>query len=820
MPKLYCFLVLFLLSCPFLRAQFYTVSGIVTNNKLEPLAFASVEVKELKRGILSQADGSYSFKLEEGKYDLVVSMVGYSSKVVTVIVNKHITQNIILDPAATNGLSEVVIKAKMKDRAEEFIRHVIQHKESILAAVGPYSCDIYSRAVAKDSFVVRNKKAKLDTSTLNGINREFAKLSLAEVSLRYDQSATGKVHEERMGVSRRGNPDGLFYLSATEGDFNLYNNLIVSRVLSVIPFISPVSYSGLLAYRYKTVSTVARNGHKVYTISFRPGALSNATLEGQLVIDDSAWVILSASFRLPRFHLPEYDFFEVDQQYEPVGDSAWMITRQKFSYYSKQGKGKRSGETVASYQHFVLNKDFPKGYFGNEVSATAQEAYERDSSFWQQTRTEPLTSEQIAFIRFKDSVYHATHTKQYLDSLDRLINKITWKKIGFLGQTLHNHEKEETWNLPTVLALYQPLQFGGTRINPSGSYERIFPSKKDIYAFADLSYGLRNKDVNGSINVTHLYNPFNRGFYRVSGGREFSAIFAGDAWINQLKRSNVFLDHSIGVGHGLELVNGLFLYSDIDFAYRRSVSDYAINTSIDSLFPDLLDDNQAIAFASYNALYGKLKLAYTPGQRYIREPRQKVILGSAWPTFYGLWRKGIPGILKSKVNFDYLEFGMEQTFRISTLGSSSYTFLTGSFLNTRDLRLIDYKYQRRGDPLLFSNPNEAFQSLDSTFPVFRRFYQAHYMHEFNGYLLNKIPLLKKLRLREVAGAGFLYAQERNLRYAEVFTGVERVFKWPFSPLAKFKLGIYIVGSAANQFRNPVQFKIGVTTWDKFWSKWR
>ena len=240
---------------------------------------------------------------------------------------------------------------------------------------------------------------------------------------------------------------------------------------------------------------------------------------------------------------------------------------------------------------------------------------------------------------------------------------------------------------------------------------------------------------------------------------------------------------------------------------------------IDSLFGDVLTDNHAIAFTGYNALYGKLKLTYTPFQKYIREPDQKIILGSKWPTFYTLWRKGISGVFNSVVNFDYLESGLEQQFRIGTAGTSSYTLLTGIFPNTKDLRLVDYKFQRKGDPLLFLNPNEAFQAMDSTFPVFNRFYQGHYLHEFNGYLLNRIPLLKKLGLREVAGAGFLLAPERNLKYAELFTGVERVFKWPFAPMAKFKVGFYVVGSVANQFNNPVQFKFGITTWDRVLNKW-
>ena len=173
-----------------------------------------------------------------------------------------------------------------------------------------------------------------------------------------------------------------------------------------------------------------------------------------------------------------------------------------------------------------------------------------------------------------------------------------------------------------------------------------------------------------------------------------------------------------------------------------------------------------------------------------------------------MWRKGIPGIIKSEVNFDFLETGMEQQIKLGLAGISRYTIRSGSFLSRKDLRLVDYKFQRRGDPVLFLNPNEAFQSLDSTFPVFNRFYEAHYVHDFNGAIINKIPFLKNLQLREVAGAGFLIAPERNLRYAETFAGIERVFKWPFNPLSKFKLGVYIVGSAANKFSNPVQFKIG------------
>ena len=777
-----------------------------------------MQVSTAKTGTLSKEDGSYSLKLEEGRYELVVSMVGFRNRMITVIVNKDIVVNCALDPDESN-LTGVMVKAKMHDRSEEFIRNIIRNKESILAAPGAYSCDLYIRAVQKDSSEIRKRNKKPDSSLQQKLNAELNKMSMTEISVRYDQSTTQQVHEQRTGVSKRGNPEALFYLSATEGDFSLYNDLIRSRTLSPTAFVSPVSYSGLLAYKFKTLAIDQSKKRKIYTISFKPRSLSNATVEGQLEVEDSSWVILSARFQFPKYHLPEYDFFEVSQQYEKMNDTAWMISKQSFNYYSKSGKEKISGQTVVGYSHFALNRNFPKNYFGDEISVTEREAYKRDSSFWQQTRTEPLTKQEIQFIRYKDSIYNATHTTAYLDSLDRVINKTNWKKISFLGQELHNHKTETTWILPSLLELYQPLQFGGTRIMPQVYYNKIFADKKSLEIRTNISYGLRNQDINGNATITRMYNPFNRGFFRISAGREFQMIYAGDAWINTFKRSNYYLGTTFGIGHGLELANGLFLYSDLDFSIRRSVSDYKTNPRIDSLFGEVLTDNRAIAFTGYNALYGKLKLTYTPFQKYIREPDQKIILGSKWPTFYTLWRKGISGVMKSVVNFDYLESGLEQQFRIGTAGTSSYTLLTGIFPNTNDLRLVDYKFQRKGDPLLFLNPNEAFQAMDSTFPVFNRFYQGHYLHEFNGFLLNRIPLLKKLGLREVAGAGFLLAPERNLKYAEMFTGVERVFKWPFAPMAKFKVGFYVVGSVANQFQNPVQFKFGITTWDRVLNKW-
>jgi hypothetical protein len=283
-----------------------------------------------------------------------------------------------------------------------------------------------------------------------------------------------------------------------------------------------------------------------------------------------------------------------------------------------------------------------------------------------------------------------------------------------------------------------------------------------------------------------------------------------------LRRSNFYLKDNIEVEHGVELLNGLVLRNSFEFARRRPLTSLQLNTAADSLFKESTFFNQPINFSPYNAFFGMISLEYTPFQKYIREPRQKIILGSNYPTVYVKWRKGIPGIFNSDINFDYLEFGIKQRVKLGLAGISQYQFYSGDFINQKDLRYIDFKFISRGNPGLFNNPLQSFQSLDSTFPVFRRFWEGHYLHQFNGSLINKIPLIKKLNILEVAGGSILYLPERNLRFIEGYIGLEKIIRiWN----ERFKVGYYFVVSAANKYNNPYQLKIGLDQFNKRKNSW-
>lgn len=813
--KNFCiYIILLLLFSLQANAQQYKLWGKVTDANMEPLSFVTVQIKDLQIGTKTDENGRYEFQLEEGQYELFFSLVGYKKQSIKFIHKKNgEAQNIILESDVKN-LGEIKVMAFKKDRAEEIVRNVIKRKDSIKHAINTYSVDIYIRATEETEMTLKKKKKLvLSDSALQALESKLPDMSMTEISMKLDYAYPNKIKQTKMGVKKRGNTDNLFFLNTTDGDFSFYNNLIKIPALSEVPMLSPISYSGLVAYKYKTISIIKKDKYTIYTISFTPTKIGNALLDGEMRIIDTSWTILETRFEYPKYHMPEYDYFEAVIKNDFVDNKVWLPIRQEFNYLTKLGKNKSSGRTVAVYDNYIIDTAFGKKYFNNELSIATEEAYKRDSNFWNQIRKEPLTENEVKFIIKSDSLYRATNSKEYLDSIDKARNKITFLRVTVLGVENYNRTKDRLWSIAPLISVYRPFLPGGGRVGSSVGYYRKFENKKSIVVNLDATYGPLNKDIMGTVNVQHIYNPFSQAYFTVKAGKTFDLIFAGDAWINLFRRNNIYLKNYFEIEHGQEILNGLVLRNTIEFAQRKSLNTINLSRKYDTLFTF---ENEPVDFPTYYALYNSISLEYTPFQMYLREPKEKIILGSNFPTIYIKWRKGIPGILKSDINFDFIEYGIHQKLKLGLAGISQYRLFSGNFITKQNLQYIDYKFISRGNPLFFNNPLRSFQTLDSTFPVFKHFYEGHYMHHFNGAIINKVPLLKKLNLLEVAGGGILYVPERNLQFIEGYIGLEKIIRiWR----ERFKIGFYAVGSLANKYNNPYQFKIGLDQFNKRTNSW-
>jgi hypothetical protein len=148
-----------------------------------------------------------------------------------------------------------------------------------------------------------------------------------------------------------------------------------------------------------------------------PRKTGDATCKGLLYINDSTWNINRLELTLEKGGLKFYDAFTIKQTYQLISEDLWIPARQEFIYQTKAGARSFQGNTVWVFSGYEKDYVFPPRFFGNEVSVTTREAYKRDSLYWKNARTEPLSIDEQKMIVYRDSVEAAHSTKAYLDSV-------------------------------------------------------------------------------------------------------------------------------------------------------------------------------------------------------------------------------------------------------------------------------------------------------------------------------------------------------------------------------------------------------------------
>ena len=805
-----------------------SISGYILDENQNPVPFANVFVRELESGTAADDKGKYYLTIDPGIYHVVISSIGYQPQTVQIIIkDKPVIRNFQINSSSVQ-LGQIEIKVRRRDPAYEIIQKVIDNKEKFLTAVKSYKVNIYLRA---GETVDEKKKKESKKETDEELKKEgppvdpfeearkkeaarLEKINLTEMQAVLNYQAPDQYKEERTAFKTYGTQAGLFIPVFSQTDFNFYHNLVHLKGIAEVPMISPVSRTAIISYRYRLEEIFKEQDQTIYKIKVTPRKTGDATGHGYLYINDSTWNINRLEFTMHKGGLKFYDDFTIKQTYQKIDDTLWIPTRQEFIYLTKSGGRLFKGSTVLAYSDYQRDYLFPPKFFGNEVAITTKEAYERDSAYWNNARVEPLTADQKKVVAYRDSIEAAHKTKQYLDSMETKYNKVTVGEVLYHGIGFRSEAKKSYINFPPLLSMIDFAVIGGFRLGSYASYFKRFENDRMMSTSTSINMGIKNQDWQGSLNFWTRYNPYRLGDASVHIGRNFQAINSFDAYLNQLKISNFILHEYANFFHRIELFNGFYVSTDVGFSNRRSINDLDRTSILNKVIKEV----DPVVFENYQAVITNLKLAYTPGQKFMSEPTRKVVLGSKYPTFSFNHKKGWNGLFGSDIDFDYIDFSIQQNLSLGTLGNSRYTVTAGKFVNTRDLRYVDMKRFRQSDPILMSTPLYSFQSLDTSLIARDWFFEAHYVHSFNGALINNIPLIKKIKLRTVAGAGMMWLKENNYRYEEIFGGVERIFK--IGARRRLKIGAYGVLSQSNFLPPKADWKISfdiIDTWRRDWS---
>lgn len=823
-------IVLFIASYAFDQS----ITGFVLDEDNNPLPFTKVYLKNFSTtGAISDIEGKYFFGCDMGTYEVIYKCVGFDDKAVKVTVDKlePTVQNVYLKQQETE-LNKVEVKTKRKNVGWMIVQNVIDHKKDMIRQMDAYSCDIYIKGV--ETFEKKQKKvkdedeAKGEKDVFQEQKDEIAKklegenrLNMVEINLTKHFQYPNKIKEIRNGYEKIGRPDQIYFQSTTSGDFNFYESLIRKDDLHLTPIVSPLHPSGILSYKYKlTAITTTLDNDTIYTVQISPRSVGTSTLKGEVYILKSEWVLTGIDLSMHKGNLKKYDDFRIVQNFKKK-DSLWLLEKQLFEYKTKYSKETVKGMTQVVYSNYIINPVFDKKYFSNEVGITTKEAYERDTTYWDEIRPITLTVKEQRTKFVQDSLKAIYTSEAYLDSIDADFNKITALKALWFGFQHRNREKKTQWYLSSVADVVEPLNVGGIRFGPGFEYFKKWKNEQWIDWYSDFTVGFNNADLRGRARLFHLYNPKRSGRYLLSYNRDARLINWNNNILDMANRQNIYMNSSYTAWHSIEILNGLYLGTMARFDQR---SPFRLDYKFVTWFDDQLENGPPIQFEAYNAFRTTFDLSYTPGQKYMSEPNRKVVLGSKWPTFTVFWEKGYDGPFESVVDFDYISFTVDQSFQIGTMGLSKYKLKAGSFVNQDSVFLIDRKFFRKNDTktllrFLFVNPLTNYQNLDSSYQTKELYLEGHYIHHFNGAIINKIPFMKKTGIKTTFGGGFIYLPEHsNYFYTEAFFGAERIFK---IARKRLRLGLYgIFSVASNQFALPkedqpknFQFKVSFDIMD-------
>jgi len=804
-----------------------SLEGYVINAQQEAIPYVNIFVKQLSSGTTTDENGYFFLTMDPGEYDLVISSIGYETKNALVKVDGNETANFELQ-SSDYELDEVTIKASKKDPAYEIIQNVIKNKKKYQSQIETFRCEVYVKALEEIDIQKKEKKEKKgkkekkkeDKNDVDKLNdpdydpfaeaeskkaEEMAKINLLEMKLTLNFQAPEDFKEERTAYKLYGSKDGLYIPRFNDADFDFYDNLVEMRDITETPIVSPVSRTAILSYKYKLLSSTQEGDQLVHKIRVTPRKSGNSTVKGFIYVNDELWNINRVDFDLNKGSMKMFDELNIQLDYREI----------QLTYFTKVGKKQRyDGVTTLSYSDVELNYEFPKKFFGAEVSSITQEAYDRDSTYWNENRPVALTQKETKLVLYKDSLETIYNSDEYKDSIQADFNKVELIEVFWEGMGWRDHRKKQTFFLTSLPQMFNFDIVGGFRLGPWFQYYRRFEDGKSYRTSNNFSVGLENQDVTGRTWHNFRYDPFHLADINLVFDRSYRTINPDDAILNYLKTFNYYQRTNVGIGHRREFINGLYLFTGADWSNRSDISHINQFTGFEQFF----ETGEVAEFDEYNTFITNIHVSFTPFQKFSREPDRKIVLGSKWPTFEVQYQKGWDKVLGSAVDFDYLQFEIYQDLILGVFGNSKYTLKVGDFTNTKELPFLDIKRFRQSDPFIFLEPLQYFQVLDTNLVTSSPYLEFHYIHHFNGALVNNIPLIKKTRIGVVAGGGFLYESENEYRHQEIFLGLDRVFK--LGPRRRLRLGIYGVVGKSNftDIQTDYKFSIDIIdTWKKDWS---
>lgn len=766
------------------------VVGEITDTKGEKLPYVNIYLENSFTGTTSNQEGNYELEISKpGDYTIVYQFLGYKTQKKQVNIQSFpYTINVSLAEESTS-LEEVVINSD-ENPADRVIRKAIANRKKNLAKVEAYTADFYSRGIWK----IENAPEKIlgqEVGDLGGglDSTRSGIVYLSETKSKIKFKAPDDFHEKIIASKVSGDDNGFSLNSAQDADFTFYNNTIELNA----ELVSPIADYAFNYYDYKLEGIFYDDlGNLVNKIKVIPKRPKDRVFSGTIYILEDSWEIygieLTTTGESTQITPIETLVFKQNFTYSEK-DELWVKLSQTVEFTWKIFGIGGNGRFSAVYSDYDFNPQFTREDFSNEILSFAENANEKDSMYWEKIRPIPLTTEEVDDYIRKDSIQERKNSRVYKDSVDQVRNKFKITDPLF-GYSYRNSFRQYSWNIsgPIEGIRYNTVQGWNTTVNAN------FTKWEDDYnkywgLNASANYGLADDRLRVKGGFIKKFNNKSKPYFTLNGGIEakqindtepISTLVSSVASILFDKNYLKIYDRTfIEARYSEEIFNGFRLYANASFERRSALFDDPEIIEDEDEFtannPLAPNDFDSAPFEDHNIAKIGITGRINFDQKYYNYPDGKYnVTNSDYPTLYFSYEKGFASTVDD-YNFDHFKMMANQRVSLQNKGDFEYSLKGGKFLNGENISLVDHQH---------FNGNLTHVKLDPSINQFNllpyygysandTYGELHAEHNFKGYLLGKIPLLRSLNFNTVIGVNSLWTTG-NKPYSEYSVGISNI----------------------------------------------
>lgn len=743
-------LTLFMLGLcsPSVLAQKITFSGrVIEDHTEEPLPFANVYLKGTTIGVTTDLDGYYTLETEKKGDTIVASVVGYEN------IEKPITQapqqTVNFRMGRQDVVMDVFVVEAGENPAHKIIRDIIKRKPNHnIKKQESYQFEVYNKLELdmtdiSDEFMNRKvfKPFKFIFENIDSVSEEkpYLPMFITETISEFYYTQNPEKEKEVIKASKI---SGVKNESVTQFLGNMYQDIdIYENQMTVLTknFISPISDNGLFYYEYYLVDSATIDNKWCYNIKFKGKRIQENVFRGDMWVADTSFSIRRISMQLDAKDV-NVNFVKkvsVFQEFKVQSDSIWALTKDKLiiDFISTKDSPGMIGRKTTTYKDFVFNNSEIKNVVADKEELVVEDGvFDKGEDFWLTARHEELSENEKAIYAIVDTIKKVPVVKTYVDIVNLLVSG--YKEIGNL-----NVEIGPYFNLVSKNAVEDWRFRIGLKTN-SGFNKRI---RLKGY----VAYGTKDKAFKYGATAKFLLDR--------KPWQTLEVNYQDDLDIESNSEEEFGEDNILAGLYRRAVPQKLMRVRNMSVNYGRDWGTQGLSTKLgiarkryDPYFDFYYfgengsDDPQTVINTSevrFNA-----RFAYK--EKFVSGKFNRVSLGTTSPILSFTYTAGLKNILQSDFNYHKIEFSMQDWYKIGPLGWTSVILKGGKIFGELPFILLDIA---PGNETFFFN-TYAFNRMDQYEFISDTYASLFLTHHFEGLIMNKLPLIRRLKLRSVISA--------------------------------------------------------------------